>query len=199
MKKVRSYCFLPKPQPFEVNPSLTNAGFTEQENLIRTLEQENTARNKQFTTALLALPLLSIIPYITTLVNGHTTLLSILSITSLLSTACLLYILPPGRTAISYLDALNNSPSKDKPIPRQFSRNLSHEGPIKQYLPYLNLGLCCVLVLLGMVVGRKTELWWGFGWLPAGVYTVVLLAKWLMGSVDPEGELGGLRYGFKGA
>lgn len=56
-----------------------------------------------------------------------------------------------------------------------------------------------MLVLLGMVVGRKTELWWGFGWLPAGVYTVVLLAKWLMGSVDPEGELGGLRYGFKGA
>jgi hypothetical protein len=200
MKKVRSYCFLPTPQPFEAHPSLANAGFTEQENLIRTLEQENTTRNKQFATALLALPLLSIIPYITTLVNGHTTLLSILSITSLLSTACLLYILPPGQTGISYLDALNNSPSKDKPIPRHFSQHLSHEGgPIKQYLPYLNLSLCCVLALLGMVVGRKTELWWGFGWLPAGVYTVVLLAKWLMGSVDPEGELGGLRYGFKGA
>ena len=50
-----------------------------------------------------------------------------------------------------------------------------------------------------MVVSRKIELWWGFGWLPAGVYAVVLLAKWMMGSVDPEGELGGLRYGFKGA
>lgn len=55
-------------------------------------------------------------------------------------------------------------------------------------------------MLLGMVVSRKTEeLWWGFGWLPAGVYAVVLLAKWVMGSVDPEGALGGLRYGFKGA
>ena len=32
-----------------------------------------------------------------------------------------------------------------------------------------------------------------------GVYGVVLLAKWMMGSVDPEGELEGLRYGFKGA
>lgn len=55
-----------------------------------------------------------------------------------------------------------------------------------------------------MVVGRKLEgkndeLWWGFGWLPAGVYTVALVGKWVMGSVDPEAELGGLRYGYKGA
>jgi hypothetical protein len=51
-----------------------------------------------------------------------------------------------------------------------------------------------------MVVSRKVErLWWGFGWLPAGVYGVVLLAKWVMGSVDPVSELGGLRYEFKGA
>ncbi|KAN0112984.1 hypothetical protein V8E51_005935 [Hyaloscypha variabilis] len=172
----------------------------EQENLIRTLEQENTRRNKQFATVLLALPLLSILPYIPALFNGRTTLLSILSITSLLSTAYLLYVLPPGQTAISYLDALNSPPSKDKLARRQFSQNLGlDEGPIKQYLPYLNLGLGGVLVLLGMVVSRKIELWWGFGWLPAGVYAVVLLAKWMMGSVDPEGELGGLRYGFKGA
>ncbi len=56
-----------------------------------------------------------------------------------------------------------------------------------------------MLFLLGMVVSRKIELWWGFGWLPAGVYGVVLLAQWVMGSVNPECELGGLRYGFKGA
>ena len=51
-----------------------------------------------------------------------------------------------------------------------------------------------------MVVSKKVEeLWWGFGWLPAGVYGVVILAKLTMGSVDPKEELGGLRYGFKGA
>jgi hypothetical protein len=185
---------------FERHASLTNSSITEQENLIRTLEQENTTRNKQFAAALLALPLLSIVPYVPTLFSGHTTLLSILSITSLLSTTYLLYILPPGQTAISYLDTVNSPSSKDKPIRRQFSttRGLD-DGPIKQYLPYLNLGLCGMLVLSRMVVGRKIELWWGFSWLPAGVYAVVLLAKWLMGSVDPEGELGGLRYGFKGA
>jgi hypothetical protein len=180
--------------------SLANSSITEQENLIRTLEQENTTRNKQFATTLLALPLLSVVPYIPTLFNPHTTLLSILSITSLLSTAYLLYALSPGQTAISYIDALNTSSPKDKPASRQFSQNLGlDDGPIKQYLPYLNLGLCVVLVLLGMVVSKKIDMWWGFGWLPAGVYAVVLLAKWMMGSVDPEGELGGLRYGFKGA
>lgn len=72
-------------------------------------------------------------------------------------------------------------------------------GPIEKYLPYLNLALCTVLVGLGSVVGRKHDVWWGFGWLPAVVQVVVLLAKWIMGGVDPEGELSRLRYGFKGA
>lgn len=48
-------------------------------------------------------------------------------------------------------------------------------------------------------MGRKYDVWWGFGWLPAVVQGVVVLAKWIMGGVDPEGELEGLRYGFKGA
>jgi len=50
-----------------------------------------------------------------------------------------------------------------------------------------------------MVFRGKEEVWRGFGWLPAGVYLVVLIAKVVMGSVDPEAELGKLRYDFKGA
>lgn len=73
------------------------------------------------------------------------------------------------------------------------------DGPVRKYLPYLNLGLCVVLVLLGALVGKRGEIWMGFGWLPAGVYGVVVLAKWVMGSVDPEEELGELKYDFKGA
>jgi hypothetical protein len=200
MKKVRSHLFLPKPRAFEPHLSLANLSITEQEALIRTLEKENMTRNKQFATALLALPLLSIIPYAPTLIGRQTALLSTLSITSLLSTAHLLYVLPPGKTAISYFDSLNSLSPREKLITRQFSTHLDlEEGPIKQYLPYLNLGLCGVLILLGMVVGRELDLWWGFSWLPASVYAVVLLAKWVMGNVDPEGELGGLRYEFKGA
>lgn len=201
MKKV---CF-PSFQVYSASRAPRNSSLTcdtEQEKLIRTLEHDNTTRNKQFATALLALPLLSIVPYIPSLYSAHTTLLSLLSITSFLSTAYLLYTLPPGQTAIPFLDALNTRSSiKDQPSRRPFSQSFSvNEGPIRQYLPYLNLGLSGVLILLGMVVNRKTEeLWWGFGWLPAGVYAVVLLAKWVMGSVDPERELGGLRYRFKGA
>ena len=39
----------------------------------------------------------------------------------------------------------------------------------------------------------------GFAWLPGAVYAVVVGGKWVMGSVNPEVELAGLRYGFKGA
>lgn len=67
------------------------------------------------------------------------------------------------------------------------------------YLPYLNLALVTVLGLLGLVFKGREEVWWGFGWLPAGVYGVILVAKFLMGSVNPEAELETLRYEFKGA
>lgn len=56
-----------------------------------------------------------------------------------------------------------------------------------------------MLAFLGMVFRGREDVWWGFGWLPLGVCGTVLLAKVVMGSVDPEAELGGLRYEFKGA
>jgi hypothetical protein len=168
--------------------------YSEQEHLIQTLNERNTNTNILYTRILLLLPTLSLIPYLPTLFSPQTAFLSLLSISSLLSTAYLLYSLPPGVTSISFLDNLNTTPSTQ----RLFHR-ADLIGPLLQYLPYLNLALCGILVLLGMVVSKKVEELWGFGWLPAGVYGVVLLAKWVMGSVDPVSELGGLRYGFKGA
>lgn len=108
----------------------------------------------------------------------------------------------PGRTGMPFLDALNNPSVKHSANdPRDVLHHVHPHphGPIAEYLPLLNVGLCVVLGLLGMVFKGRQEVWWGFGWLPAGVYTVVLVAKMVMGSVDPEAELGGLRYGFKGA
>jgi hypothetical protein len=170
---------------------------SEQDHLIRTLNAQNTNINILYTRILLLLPTLSLIPYLPTLFSPQTTLISLLSISSLLSTFYLLYSLPPGVTSISFLDNLN-VPSHPSPPQRSFHR-ADIIGPL-QYLPYLNLALCGILVLLGMVVSRKVEeLWWGFGWLPAGVYGVVLSAQVVMGSVDPVTELSGLRYGFKGA
>ncbi len=49
------------------------------------------------------------------------------------------------------------------------------EGPIRAYLPYLNLGLSGVLVVFGVLGKRGREgegWWWGFEWLPMGVYAV---------------------------
>lgn len=39
----------------------------------------------------------------------------------------------------------------------------------------------------------------GLGNLPGIVYAVVVVAKLMMASVDPERELGALKYGYKGA
>lgn len=72
------------------------------------------------------------------------------------------------------------------------------EGPIRQYLPYLNIGLCLVLGVLARMVSVGEGAWWVLGLLPGGVYGIVLCGKFVMGGVDP-GELDGLRYGFKGA
>ncbi|KAI0596035.1 hypothetical protein F4775DRAFT_566201 [Biscogniauxia sp. FL1348] len=93
-------------------------------------------------------------------------------------------------------------------------------SPLEQYLPFLNAALCAVLVLTGLLSGNqgggvasssssaasaasahKQQYWGhvGLNNLPAIVYIVVLAAKMVMGSVDPERELAGLKYGYKGA
>ncbi|KAK0107291.1 hypothetical protein ONS95_003989 [Cadophora gregata] len=184
----------------------------EQDHLIQTMQQDNATRNAQYSLLLLAISLLSTLPYIRTLFTPHTALLSLLSITSLLSTAYLIHILPPHITGLQYLDKLNSSSSSSS-APRSLASRKAAMlqaggggGPVEKYLPLLNCGLCVVLVGLGGVVGRRLEaggsgsgLWWGFEWLPAGVWGVTVLAKWVMGGVDPEGELGSLRYELKGA
>jgi len=172
--------------------------FTEQENLIRTMQQQTIAQNKIYNNVFLVLPLVCVLPYLSTLFQPQTSLLSLLSITSLLSTAFLVYILPPGTTSILFLDTLN---SPFTPGSHSGAGLVHHQpqGPIETYLPYLNIVLSMMLGLLGMVTRGKEELWMGFAWLPGAVYAVVVGGKWVMGSVNPEVELAGLRYGFKGA
>ncbi|ESZ91681.1 hypothetical protein SBOR_7938 [Sclerotinia borealis F-4128] len=181
----------------------------EQDNLIQHLTTLHTKYNTLYARFLLCLPLISTIPYLT-LFSPTTSLLSILSITSLLSTAFLIYSLPPEETSISILDNFNR-PSKSSHGSKigVLGVNGVDNGPLLTYLPTLNLLLSLILGILGTILKSKSRariadadinIWWtGFEWLPLGIYAVVLLAKTVMGSVNPEEELGSLKYGYKGA
>lgn len=175
---------------------------TEQENLIHELDKANKDGNKIHTYTLVLFPLISTLPYLRTLFNSHATLFSIISITSLLSTAYLLVTLPPGQTGIEFIDRLTKSSDPIKTSGQEnFQKLVDGKGPLKKLLPYLNLGLCASQTLLGnLVISKKLgDLWVGFCWLPIINYGAVLLAAWIMGSVNPHGDLSGLRYGYKGA
>lgn len=149
--------------------------------------------------------------------------LGLLSLTSLLSTAYLLYIQPPDRTGIPFLDALAR-PSPANPAAASLARRLQDQrraaaaplgigdddsSPLQKFLPYLTLALCGIVAVMGAVAHARDPAqqqqqqqqrdWILRGNLPAVVHGVVLVSKMVMASVDPEAELGALRYGYKGA
>ncbi|KAI9049906.1 hypothetical protein LZ554_006053 [Drepanopeziza brunnea f. sp. 'monogermtubi'] len=164
----------------------------EQESLIQSLKEENQKRNQQYTTALLIISLFCCTPYLSTIFSAPTTLLSVLSITSLLSTAYMIHTSPPGQTGLAFVDRVNTEPQSM--AARRNSLLAANGGPIKQFLPYLNVGLCVILLGLGSMVQRKgVAVWAGFAWLPAAVYGVAVAGKWVIGGVDP-GDLANLRY-----
>ncbi|KAK8025155.1 hypothetical protein PG990_002978 [Apiospora arundinis] len=187
----------------------------EQEQLIESLAAQNRARNSQFRLFLLALPILSTVPYLISLVQPGklNTLVAMLALTSLGSTAWMLHALPPGETGIPALDrwvkGISGQSGGGNIAKRGGSSSTSailgvmqRKSPLEVFMPYLNAGLCCVLILTGFVSKAHAPQQWGhvgLGNLPAVVYAVVLLAKMVMGSVDPEEELGALKYDYKGA
>lgn len=184
----------------------------EQEELIESLAAQNRARNSQFRLFLLALPVLSTVPYLVSLVQPGklNTLVAMLALTSLGSTAWMLHSLPPGETGVPALDRwVKGISGQQKDGVARGGRPASamldvmqRKSPLEVFMPYLNAGLCGVLVMTGSVSKAHAPQQWGhvgLGNLPAVVYAVVLLAKMVMGSVDPEGELGALKYNYKGA
>ncbi|ROW03676.1 hypothetical protein VMCG_05486 [Cytospora schulzeri] len=233
----------------------------EQEDLIQALAEQNDTTNQQYQTLLLALPIVSSIPYLLALFRPPTLLAALLGLTSLASTGFLLLSLPPTETGMAVLDSWaqqKRSHSSKSPFAsggadthdtgavasgtstgagssgiealnerrrkrRRSSNSLSfarQKSPLERHLPYLNVGLCAVLVLYGLLVRRSGggsgsesgvgdgdggEVhaqqfgWLGLGNLPGIVYAVVVVAKLVMASVDPERELEALKYGYKGA
>ncbi|KAL7799867.1 hypothetical protein V8C37DRAFT_365771 [Trichoderma ceciliae] len=193
----------------------------EQDQLIQTLASQNASQNETLARILLALPLLSTVAYIRPLFDRTTTSFAIFCITSLLATAFLLHRLPPTETGIEIIDRrasgrkLRAGGVPTRPRLRNSRGGLGVLGvlgrgpveiqmrsPLEKTLPYLNLGLAVLLILMGLV--RGDERGGGFGWVSMGnvpglVYCVAITAKIVMAGVDPERDLAGLKYGYKGA
>ncbi|KAI1802731.1 hypothetical protein F4811DRAFT_385646 [Daldinia bambusicola] len=197
----------------------------EQEALIQSLARQNNARNAQFRLFLLALPVVSAIPYLVALPQAYgadsagtgARIRALLSLTSLAATAWMLWALPPGVTGIRGIDGWISRGSENASKRRShlgmgntsapFWAESRRDSPLATYLPYLNIALCVVLILAGLVSKpgastREQPQQWGhigLGNLPAIVYAVVVVVKIVMGGVDPERDLGALRYEYKGA
>ncbi|KAK3989844.1 hypothetical protein QBC44DRAFT_78753 [Cladorrhinum sp. PSN332] len=165
----------------------------EQDHLITTLTQSNAQRNATTTRFLFLLPLISTIPFFLPIFLAHPSspspVFTLISLSSLAATTFLIHTLPPEKTGISFLDSSGSIPGLDV------------KGPLEKYLPYLNLGLVVLAVLNGLLEQRVKGTHNGvlLGLLPGVVYGVVVGAKVMMAGVDPERELKGLKYGYKGA
>ncbi|KAL2261900.1 hypothetical protein VTK26DRAFT_3056 [Humicola hyalothermophila] len=81
-------------------------------------------------------------------------------------------------------------------------------SPLQRHLPVLNIVLSALALLTGLLGQAKTSSTSSsgggvspalLGALPGVVYAVVVAAKVVMAGVDPERELSGLKYGYKGA
>ncbi|KAF4123744.1 hypothetical protein GMORB2_6445 [Geosmithia morbida] len=189
----------------------------EQEDFIRRLAIENTSQNALFARVLTVVPILSSIPYIPSLFRPATTLLSLLSITCLLSTALLTYRLPYTLTGMPVLDdrrasghhSKNKNKDKIKMGGGGGGRTVgagAGDSPLDRYLPYLNGALAILLILVGLVVPRSSAAAAASlhsavvaSCLPALIYGVVVVAKVVMAGVDPEEQLSSLKYQYRGA
>jgi len=100
----------------------------------------------------------------------------------------------------AWVAAQSSAPAGRGPRRRPSSPSLAapDRSPLETHLPVLNLALCAVLLLLGLLARRGGEAP-GPEYLPAVAYGAVLAAKVVMGEVDPERELTGLTYEYKGA
>ena len=175
------------------------------------MASQNARHNANFSLFLFSLPALASIPYFPALFQPTTTFLSLLALSSLASTAFLLHRNPPTVTGIAGLDAWARSSSPPRDRQQRSNRPALALGgaaphsssPAETWLPYLNACLCALLVVVGLLASPRDARvgigLLGLGNLPALVYAVVLVAKVVMASVDPERELSRLKYEYKGA
>lgn len=198
---------------------------TEQETLITNLRSSETKSNAQYTMIFTALPLAVILPFLRFLFTSSKksiTLACILSITSLLSTAYIMYMIPADAALFFSTSADNHAASLDlsavvnRRSQRARQQAAAHrdggsstffaggpDSPLTVYLPFLNAFVAVLLVVLAGGFRGKPGVpdgLWAFFLLPGLVFVVVLTVRSSIGDVQKGlTELQGMRYGYKGA
>ncbi|KAL9095669.1 MAG: hypothetical protein Q9165_002101 [Trypethelium subeluteriae] len=169
----------------------------EQDKIISKLSTQDAVQNALYTKAFLALALLPLPWYLTTLFSHPTTqdlLVVMLSVTSLLSTAYIVCYIPPRKI------------DKKGKRPVYIAEREEAVGPVRKNLIWLVAALCAALVIDSISVARKLgndeswvtdpRIWWIS--LPSVIFGLVMFARSQMTPIDTT-ELQRARYPYKGA
>ncbi|KAJ9607007.1 hypothetical protein H2200_009018 [Cladophialophora chaetospira] len=182
----------------------------EQEQVLESMQASETSSNAIYTLLFTGLPLVVILPFIRYLflsTSSSMALLCLLSITSLVSSAYMMYMIPLGTPLGSLSKVLRPTPSAQQQRDHAFSRTsfllTSDESPINQYLPYLNAFISVLLFLASWAYRSRTGAPAGF-WVvllfPGINFIMVFMTKRSMAEVQTGlSELRGMRYEYKGA
>ncbi|KAL4984545.1 hypothetical protein BDW68DRAFT_190406 [Aspergillus falconensis] len=161
----------------------------EQERVIKILKTQNEERDSQYSLIFAAIPLLSTIIFVPSLLTPATLALSVrflslLGTLSLLATAYTIKYVPPQRP----------DPKGKRPI-----RAPSFGAHVRKYIIACNAAICAIL---GMVYFFRSVTSAGnppVAYLvPAALLTIILIVRQVMVSVDIQ-PLEDLRYEYKGA
>jgi len=184
---------------------------TEQETLITNLRTTDNATNTQYTLFFTVLPLVIILAFIYFLslsTKKSMTLACLLSITSLLATAYIMYMIPtgaalfttPAKQSLGLSGIALRRRGRQVDLPDFFG---GIDSPLTQYLPYLNAFLSVLLVLLALGFRGKPDVpdgVWPFFLLPGAVFAIVLVVRASINDIQKGlTELQGMRYDYKGA
>ncbi|OJJ87279.1 uncharacterized protein ASPGLDRAFT_43805 [Aspergillus glaucus CBS 516.65] len=160
----------------------------EQERVIEQLQRQNDQRNAQYSTVFTALPLLSVLVFVPSVLSKSSTptvrFFSFLAISSLLVTACIMKLF------VSHL-----SDRKGKRPAAEVKRTML----VRKSLFFINTGICGTLVLVYLFANiSSSSIWPGLYIVPGAMFGVILLVREAMISVDLS-HLQNLRYEYKGA
>ncbi|KAL1304746.1 hypothetical protein AAFC00_003687 [Neodothiora populina] len=169
----------------------------DQEELITSLTLRDARQNDFYRRAFLPLPLASLLLYVPAVIIPRAYrdwLIAVLSITSLVGTAYILFLLP-----LRFDDDADGSNLSARKRGKRPAYKGDPRGPAERFIVLLNALLCLVLGLVAVVAWRRgsVEGFWR-GVLPGAIFSVILFARSQMTAVDVV-ELERLKYNYKGA